>query len=182
MPQENLDPMRALDGLLSNPALLNQIQNIARQFSASPGHESPRDAPPPPSPSSSPLHSQPPSPPHSSHSTQPPVQTCDAVIDTSVKPPYDVPPAREEKLGCDIPPPLYSGTSHNPGSFCAQSMPQELPLKFPMHGKLLRMRDEELVLLQALRPFLNEMQRGKLDRALRLLRLWHMAQGLKDYL
>lgn len=34
MPPENNDPMRALDGLLSDPEMLSKIQTIARQFSA----------------------------------------------------------------------------------------------------------------------------------------------------
>lgn len=123
MPPENNDPMRALDGLLSDPEMLSKIQTIARQFSATSNTSA--DAPSP-----------------WRHHSPPPE-------DDSLHAPPEPPPASKRRL--------------------------------PPVGPSL-IQDEEYALLQALRPFLDDTKKNKLDHALRLLRLWQMAQGLKDYL
>lgn len=123
MPPENNDPMRALDGLLSDPEMLSKIQTIARQFSAT--SDMSADAPSP-----------------SRHHSTPP----------------------------------EADSLHAPPESPEVSM-RRLPPVGPSF-----IQDEEYALLQALRPFLDDTKKNKLDHALRLLRLWQMAQGLKDYL
>lgn len=123
MPPENNDPMRALDGLLSDPEMLSKIQTIARQFSA----------------------------------------TSNTSADAPSSSRHHAPLPGDDSL-------------HAPPESPEVSMRRLPPVGPPF------IQDEEYALLQALRPFLDDTKKNKLDHALRLLRLWQMAQGLKDYL
>lgn len=123
MPPENSDPMRALDGILADPALLSQIQNIAKQLHV---------------PTSQPS-------------------------DVTTVPTADQNQREPEASQNTVAPSLISA------------------LQGTSNGSSL-LGDDEYALLQAIRPFLDEEKKYKLDHTLRLLRLWQMAQGLKDYL